>query len=198
MVLPWSDGNGFLPDTKSEVALDIVIIVFVSLIFAFFTGLDAQVAYMTSSPVQYFSSNTASDVESLKLSSEQVGDINFASKNRLGFTSSGDEIGLCSGVRSTGQIFDLRVAEGFEDTSRTSVRFSCVQPRELVMHSQPGYSKSLSAEDKSFEGEFKPRYSCIVYGELAASPVSGEVGGLSCWSVGDTGEFTDVSVFLKD
>lgn len=191
------DGPGPLPDSWAEV-LTLVFVGFgVVLVFGFYTGLDAQVAYAVGSPGQYFVSNTSSDTESLALSSEQVGDINFASKNRIGVASMGDEIGLCGGVRNSGKVFNLRLAEGFEETSRTGVTFSCVEPRSVVMHSQPDYSSRLSPEDRSFDGEFQPQYSCIVYGELAVSPVSGEVGGINCWSVRSGGEFSRVSVVLQ-
>ena len=197
MALPWRDGGGFLPDTRAELAADIVIIAVVVFLFSFFTGLDAQVAYAVGSPSQYFLSSTSSDSERLTLTTKQVDNINFASKNRIGFTSSGDEIGICGGVRNSGEVYDLRVAEGFEETSRTSVTFSCTRPRQVIMHSQPDYSSGLSVEDRSFDGEFQPEYSCIISGEVAASPVTDRVGGLSCWSVSDSGDFTSVPVVLE-
>lgn len=191
MKLPWSDGTGWKPDSTGELVADALLIFLIVMTFSFFTGLDAQVSYIVNTPGQYFSST--SENSEIVLTNSQISDVNFAAKNRIGFTSPGDEIGLCGGVRDSGEVFNLRVADGFEETSRDSVTFECSKPRELIMHSQPGYNSGLSAEDKSFDGEFKPQYSCIVFGELAVSPVSGEVGNLNCWKVSE-GSFEQVSV----
>lgn len=198
MALPWSDGGGFMPDTKAELLADVIVVAAIVFLFSFFTGLDAQVAYAVSSPGSYFFSSVDKDSSNvLFLNEDQLDNINFATKNRIGVASLGEEIGMCAGVMENGRISMLRPAEGFKNTSRSSVTFSCSKPRELIIHSQPSYSSKLSAEDKSFKGEFQPEYSCIVFSELAASPVTGRVGGLNCWSIGEGGEFTSVPVVLK-
>jgi hypothetical protein len=181
VVLPFADGKGILPDSRLELAGDIMIIVFVVGAFTIFSGLDAQINYVVESPTSYFSvAETSNDVV---ISEDQISELNFATKNRIGFNSVGDEIGFCGGIRSDGTVYDLRVAEGLE-TSRDMVKFSCSTPRSFIVHSQP-YSGELSEEDKSFEGEFRPEVTCILYEEVAASMFNDRVSGLNCWSVPD-------------
>jgi len=189
---PFRDGTGPLPDSRLEVLADVVLIVFVAGLFSFFTGLDAQVSFAASNPQTYFFGSGDVDSEKVVLDQDEVDLLNSASKNRIG-TGVGDEIGFCGGIQESGDVFDLRLAEGLE-TSRDSVRFSCVKPRNFAVHTQPGGISGLSVEDKSFDGEFMPDVSCILFEELAVSPVNNRVGGLSCWSVSEDGSFSEIPV----
>lgn len=174
------DGSGPLPDSNQELLAWIGIAVFVAVTFGFFTGLDAQVNYLVSAPGDYFLSNSEEDT--VVFSQEDVNGLNFASSNRVGFDSIGDEIGFCAGIRSN-SVYDLRVADGFEETSRTSVTFNCAMPRSLVIHTQPDFSEGFSPEDLDYKDEFTPEVSCILYREATISPVSGKISGLNCMDV---------------
>lgn len=69
-----------------------------------------------------------------------------------------------------------------------------------MVHSQPRFGDKLSDEDKSFDGEFQPDVSCIVFNEVVVSPVSGEVNGLRCWNVlgdGDDASFSELEVEIQ-
>lgn len=184
MSFPLKDGKGPLPDSMLELVADIGLILFVGLAFSYFTGLDAQVSYALESPSSYFSVSDSIQGEEIVLDQTEIDLLNSASKNRIG-TNVGDEIGFCGGIRSNGQVYDLRLAEGLE-TQRDSVRFSCSSPRNFIVHTQP-YSGELSDEDKDFGGEFRPNVTCIVYEELAVSPLNSRVGGINCWSVPSSG-----------
>jgi len=160
-----------------------------------FTGLDAHVEYVLTNPAGYAGLSAASNGSSgggVVFTQSQLQGIEFSTKNRIGYDTVGDEIGICGDLRGDGSVTDLRVADGFEETSRTSVTFGCAQPRSLIMHSQPGYSSQQSAEDKSFDGEFRPEVSCIVYSQPVVSPLGG-LEGINCFEAG-TDRTVSVSV----
>lgn len=191
-----SDGYGPFPDGDDK-ALEWL---FVSVVAVgvgaglVFTGLDAHVEYVLTNPAGYAGLSAASNGstgDGVVFTQDQLQGIEFSTKNRIGYDTVGDEIGICGDLRSDGSVSELRVADGFEETSRTSVTFSCANPRSLILHSQPGYSDQQSAEDKSFKGEFAPEISCIVYSEPVVSPLGG-LEGINCFEAG-----TDNSVSVS-
>jgi len=198
--LPWSDGRGWRPDTYGELGFTLLAVMGVALALVF-TGVDAQVEYALTQPSSYFGLSTTStdsgEINKVVLGQEQFDGLSFTTKNRVGMDAVGSELGFCGGIRDNGNVYDLRLAEGFDELTFRSVSFSCTQPYNLLGHSQPG-SGDLSAEDKSFDGEIQPEVTCIIYKELTVSPVSGEVGGINCWSVGSNGDgFTEIPVYLQ-
>lgn len=182
---PLRDGKGPMPDSWTEALVWTSVVVGVSMVLVF-TGVDDQLQFAVSSPVEYAGLSTVSaedGSEKVVFSRGELSGIEFSTKNRVGYDSVGDEIGLCAGIGDSGEVYDLRVAEGFEETSRTSVTYSCSTPRGLILHSQPDYSSGQSAEDKSFDGEFRPAVSCIVFNKPVVSP-AGSVEGLNCFDAG--------------
>jgi len=131
------------------------------------------------------------------LDQEQISGISFSTKNRIGADAVGGEIGICGGIRNDGSVYDLRVAENVNEMTFQSVQFSCVQPYNILMHSQPG-SDELSQEDKDFESEIRPDVACIISSELVVSPAD-RVMGVTCWNVpeADSGSFTEIPVSLQ-
>jgi len=186
------DGKGPLPDSNLEILSWISIGLLVAGGFVYFSGLDAQLEFMVSEPRNYFGLDGDFEQGSEVIFSQKDIDLmNTVTVNRLGANAVGGEVGFCGGVDSSGDVFDFRLAENL-DTSLTGVRFECVTPRSLTVHSQPFSSGDLSDEDKSFEGEFRPDVTCIQFAELSVSPVSGLVGGINCFDV-DNG-FEDLEV----
>lgn len=181
MSFPLADGKGVMPDSWREAFGYVIVIVFWGGLLVF-TGVDAQIEYALTSPGSYFGLSVVDSPEesTIVFTSEQVDGLNFATKNRIGINPIGDEIGLCGGIRDGVDVYNLRVAEGFSSTSPTSVTFSCALPRDLTVHSQPGFSDGFSEEDLDYRGEFRPEVSCIQFREAVASPVSGKVSGLNC------------------
>lgn len=183
---PVSDGSGPAPDSWIEAVTWIGLVVLVAGVLVF-SGVDDQIQFAVSSPSEYAGLSAASVGDDgsgvVVFERGQLSGIEFSTKNRIGYNAVGDEIGLCAGLSESGDVFKLRVAEGFEDTSRDSVTFSCSSPREVILHSQPDYSSGQSAEDKSFDGEFIPEISCIVFNRPVVSP-AGTVQGLNCFEAG--------------
>lgn len=60
------------------------------------------------------------------------------------------------------------------------------------IHTQPGFSKKLSEEDKSLESNVD--FSCIVFSEVVKSLAGGGVYGLNCWKVTSHGGFEEIDV----
>jgi len=181
MGFPLADGRGVMPDSWRELLGYAVVVVFLGGVLVF-TGVDAQIEYAVTDPGTYFglSVSDSPQEDTIVFTNQQVDGLNFATKNRIGINPVGDEIGLCGGIRDSGSVYDLRVAEGFSSTSPTSVKFSCALPRDLTVHSQPGFTERFSDEDLSYQGEFRPVFSCIQFREAVVSPVSGRVSGLNC------------------
>jgi len=184
---PVRDGSGPAPDSWTEAVTWVGALLGITALLVF-TGLDAQIQYMVSEPGLYFSgilsfgSSSVGDVEKVVLTDEAVSGMNFASSNSLGYDSIGSERGYCSGLREDGTVYDFRLADDIESSSRTSIVFSCGTPRELTVHSQPGFSGQPSEEDMSFSGEFQPEISCIQFREITVSPFNSKVSGINCWS----------------
>jgi hypothetical protein len=189
----------FSLDTREDYFFLAMGVFLASFAFLYFSGLDAQVEYALSSPGQYFStSNTNESVERVVLTDEAVSGLNFVSKNSIGVDSVGSERGFCSGLRSDGTVYDFRLADGIESSSRQSITFSCVEPRDLVLHSQPSGVSDLSQEDMDFEGELLPDVTCIQFGEVVSSPLNSRVSGVDCWDVVDGGDsFVEIRVFRE-
>jgi len=200
MSLPWSDGKGWRPDTYSELGFTLLAVLGVGLVLVF-TGLDAQIEYALTQPGSYFGLSTAStdtgEINKVLLDQEEFDGLSFTTQNRIGMDAVGSEIGFCGGIRNSGEVYDLRLAEGFSEVTFTSVIFSCTEPFNLIGHSQPG-SGELSEEDRDFDGEIQPDVTCIVYKELIVSPISNEIGGINCWRVSSNGNgFTEIPVYLS-
>lgn len=198
--LPWSDGRGWRPDTYKELGFTLLAVMGVGIALVF-TGVDAQVEYALTHPGSYFGLSTVQDadgeINKVVLDQEEIDGLSFTTQNRVGMDAVGSELGFCGGIRSSGEVYGLRLAEGFDEVTFTSVSFSCTQPFNFLGHSQPG-SGELSEEDKDFENEIKPDVTCIVYKELTVSPVSNQVGGINCWDVSQNGNgFTDIPVVMS-
>jgi len=191
MGLPWKDGSGWRPDSRAELFADIVLVFLVALMFGFFTGLDAQVQYVATAPSDYFVGGPSDGIE---FTSESVELMNDVSSRSLGLDAVAAERLYCGEVRN-GVVRDFRLADYIEDSTLTSVSGRCESPVDVWVHSQPSGSDELSEEDKSLEST-GASYTCIQSSEIAVSPVTGELNGLTCWEIINYGEsFELVSVY---
>lgn len=194
-------GYGPLPDGRDKF-LEWGFVVFTAFLFGavmVFTGLDAQVEYALTEPGSFTGLSTVSsdsEIDKVVLNQRELDGVSFTSQNRIGMNPAGSEIGFCGGIGDDGDVFDLRLAEGFDEVSFDSVQFSCVKPYNFIGHTQPG-SSELSAEDKDFTGEIRPDVTCIVSSELTVSPVSRRVGGVDCWFVTSENGFEEIPVYIS-
>jgi len=194
MGLPWKDGSGWRPDSRAELAADVVMLSLLALSFGFFTGLDAQVQYVATAPGDYIVSSQG-DEQALYFTDDSVELMNDVSSRSLGMDAVAAERLYCGEVRDS-VVRNFRFADFIEDSTVTSVKGSCESPVDVWVHSQPDGSDELSAEDKDLESDTD--YTCIQSSEIAVSPVSDNLNGLKCWNIVDNGEgFNEIPVKLR-
>jgi len=193
---PLRDGKGWRPDSRMELAADIVLVVLVVGAFTFFTGLDAQINYVASAPGDYMFSSAELDEGDLEMTKDDIDLLNSVNSRSLGSDAVASERLYCAELRS-GVFRNLRLADRIDSSTLTSVRGGCVGQVDAWVHTQPSGSDSLSEEDKDLEST-GVGYTCIQYSEIAVSPVSGKLNGLNCWEIIDEGaSFEPVSVYRK-
>jgi hypothetical protein len=187
------DGRGWRPDSRMELAADIVLAVLIIGAFTFFTGLDAQINYIASAPEDYFLSSANTQDNSITFNQDQIELMNSASKNSLGSNTIGAERGFCGGIRN-GNVRKFRLADIIQESDRTSISFACGQPFEIAVHSQPDGSSELSEEDRDMSGEAKVEVTCIQFSEISSSPLTSELYGISCFN--PSNDFKEIPVYL--
>ena len=190
MALPWSDGGGFLPDTKAELTADIVIIGVVVFLFSFFTGLDAQVQYLATAPGDYLVSG---EDEGLEFTSDSIDLMNEVSSRSIGFDPVAAERLYCGEIRN-GVVRNFRLADYIKDSDLTSVSGGCESPVDVWVHSQPSGNADFSEEDKDLESS-GAEFTCVQYSEISSSLVNQRLGGISCYDISQG--FEEVPVFLE-
>lgn len=198
MGFPLYDGRGWRPDSRRELAGYIVFGLVIASAFAYSTSLDAQARYLATDAPSYFSA--ASDSEAVTFSETDIDRMRWASITSVGSGAFGDERLFCGSIKSNGFVESIRLADDIRLSEFDSVSGACqsrfpTQDINFFVHSQPG-SDGLSEEDKDLETMVP--YTCIVYEEMAVSPVSGRVDGINCWEVVDNGDsFDPVDVYIK-
>jgi hypothetical protein len=179
------DGRGPLPDSNRETLFLLSLVVTVVFMFTFFSGLDRQVEYIVSTPVDYFSSVENSD-EAVTFSNEDVDLMNEVSSRSLGSDAVAAERLYCGSVLN-GNVRNFRLADIISDSTLTSVAGSCTGDIDIFVHSQPSGSDQLSQEDKDLEST-GISYTCIQYAEITGSTVNNRLNGINCWKIIDEGQ----------
>lgn len=196
MGFPLRDGKGWRPDSRMELLADIVLAVLIIGAFGFSTGLDAQVQYLATAPSDYMFSSAELDEGDLEMTEEDIQLLNSVNARSLGSDAVASERLYCAELRN-GVVRNLRLADRIDSSSLTSVAGGCLGTVDVFLHTQPDGSSQLSEEDKDLEST-GVSYTCIQYSEIAASPVSGKLGGLNCWEIVDEGaSFEPVDVYKK-
>lgn len=198
MGFPLRDGKGWRPDTRKELAGYMVFGLVIAGAFAYSTSLDAQARYLVTDAPSYFS--VADSSEGVTFSETDIDRMRWASITSVGSGAFGDERLFCGSITESGSVESIRLADDIRLSEYDSVSGACrsrfpSQDINFFVHSQPG-SDSLSEEDMELETQVP--YTCIVYEEMAISPVSREVDGINCWEVVNNGqEFEPVSVYAS-
>lgn len=193
------DGSGPLPDSYQELAAWVGIGIFVVSIFAFSTTADAQIRFMITDTTNYFSASD-SPKEGVAFTEQQISNMRWASVTSVSDSAFGDERLFCGFITSDGNVESIRLADDIISSEFDSVSGACrsrfpSQNINFFVHSQPG-SDELSDEDRDLETSVP--YTCIVYEEMAISPVSSKVSGISCYEVVGNGEsFSEVPVYAR-
>jgi hypothetical protein len=199
MGFPLRDGRGWRPDSWEEVGTLLVLGLLVSGVFAYSTSLDAQARYLLTNAPNYFSVADSSG-DTVSFSEQDIDRMRWASITSVGSGAFGDERLFCGSIKSNGFVESIRLADDIRLSEYDSVSGACSsrfpsQDINFFVHSQPG-SEGLSEEDRDLETMVP--YTCIVYEEMAVSPVSGSVDGINCLSVVGNGDgFEPVSVYAR-
>lgn len=183
----------YIPDHPE----DWLFIVSVAAIFVLWSGLDAQLAFAASAPLDYINEPDAD----LQFTQEQIELMNEVSARSVGFDAVADERLYCFDVRN-GNVRNFRLADAIGDSGSTHVSGACFTqfPSEEVegfLHTHPSGSDELSDEDRDIDADI--RFTCLQFAEIAVSP-TGSVDGLRCWEVlekGDPAELEKVEVGVQ-
>lgn len=193
------DGEGPLPDSWIEAVTWIGALVAVTALFAFSTTADAQLRFLVSDASGYLSAGETSE-KGVVFTEEQISRMRWASITSVGDSAFGDERLFCGSITDDGRVESIRLADDIRSSEIDSVSGACVsrfpqQDINFFTHSQPG-STMLSDEDKDLKSPVP--YTCAIGFEMAVSPVSNRVNGISCYEVVDGGEeFIEVPVYAR-
>jgi len=164
-------------------------------ITVFYTPVSGQAAFLLEDTTAYISERP--DDADLIFPQEQVDTMNTVGQFSLGYGAFASERMYCFTV-TDGLVTRFRLADYIEDSDLRSVSGGCVGNVDGFVHTQPDGFTRLSEEDKDLETDVE--YTCIQYREIAESPVSGQVNGVTCWQVSgslDDPAFEEVEVGIQ-
>lgn len=185
----------FSLDTREDYLFLVLGAVALLLIVVFVTPVDSHARFALEDTEAYFIGETTGDA--LVFDQADVDLMNAASMFSLGSDPIGSERLYCGNVVDR-KVTRFRLADRIVNSTLTRVAGGCVEPVEVFVHSQPFGSSQLSEEDRALESMVG--YTCIQYGEIVRSPVSGEVGGVNCWDIqygGSGPEFVPIPVGVR-